>query len=38
VAVLGLAITLILALVGLIFGSSFDWREEVIDEFKDSHR
>ncbi len=35
VAVLGLAITLILAMVGLIFGGSFDWRADVIDEFKD---
>ncbi|MCP4536573.1 MAG: TMEM165/GDT1 family protein [Chloroflexi bacterium] len=37
-AVLGLAITIILALLGLIFGSSFDWRDEVTDEFKDSHQ
>ena len=35
VAVLGLAVTLILILVGVIFGHSFDWRAEVTDEFKD---
>jgi hypothetical protein len=35
VAVLGLAVTLILILVGVIFGHSFDWRAKVTDEFKD---
>ena len=35
VAIVGLASTLILALIGVIFGHSFDWRAEVMDEFKD---
>lgn len=35
VTVLGLLATLILALVGFVLGSSFDWRAEVTDEFKD---
>ena len=38
VAVVGLAVTLILILLGVIFGHSFDWRAEVTDEFKDSWR
>jgi hypothetical protein len=35
VAVIGLAATVVLTLVGFIFGHSFDWRAEVKDEFKD---
>jgi uncharacterized protein YacL len=35
VAVLGLLVTLILMVVGFVFGHSFDWRAEVTDEFKD---
>ena len=35
VTVLGLLVTLILVLVGLIFGNSLDWRAEVTDEIKD---
>ena len=30
--------TLILSLIGTVFGNSFDWRAEVIDEFKDSRQ
>jgi hypothetical protein len=30
----GLTATIVLALVGLIFGHSFDWRDEVRDEMK----
>jgi uncharacterized protein YacL len=35
VTILGLLATLILALVGFVLGSSFDWRAEVTDEVKD---
>jgi uncharacterized membrane protein len=35
VGMLGLVATLVLILVGVVFGHSFDWRAEVIDEFKD---
>lgn len=34
VAIIGLAATIVLAVVGVIFGHSFDWRAEVEDEFK----
>ncbi len=35
VAILGLAATLILGIMGMIIGNIFDWRTEVTDEFKD---
>ena len=35
VAIVGLAVTLILTLIGVVFGHSFDWRAEVTDELKD---
>ena len=35
VGTLGLVATIVLILVGVIFGHSFDWRAEVIDEIKD---
>ena len=35
VGMLGLVATIVLILVGVIFGHSFDWRAEVIDEIKD---
>jgi hypothetical protein len=35
VTIIGLAATLIFALVEAAFGYSFDWRAEVPDEFKD---
>ncbi len=35
VTILGLSATLILVVVGVVFGQSFDWRAEVTDEFKD---
>lgn len=35
VAIVGLVATLVLVLVGVVFGHSFDWRAEVMDEFKD---
>jgi hypothetical protein len=34
VTVIGLAATVVLAMVGVILGHSFDWRAEVEDEFK----
>ena len=35
VAMVGLAATVVLTLVGVVFGHSFDWRAEVRDELKD---
>jgi hypothetical protein len=35
VAIVGLVATLVLVLVGVVFGHSFDWRAEVMDELKD---
>jgi VIT1/CCC1 family predicted Fe2+/Mn2+ transporter len=35
VAIVGLIATLVLTLIGVVFGHSFDWRAEVTDELKD---